>query len=93
MDDAQDIDGLAGYTEDGAVGAMKQMAIRGAELFVFRDQRAALRELLQRVDLLLQSYDEGSGVFRAVVGNIRPDFLDITFGCRGDFDVIFYAHS
>jgi len=93
VDDAQDVDGLAGYTEDGAVGAMKQMAIGGAELLVFRNQRAALWQLLKRVDLLLQSYDEGSGVFLAVVGDVNPDFLHIAFGCRGNCDVIFYAHS
>lgn len=35
MDDAKDINGFSGNTEDGAVGAMKQMAIGGAELLVF----------------------------------------------------------
>ena len=40
MDDAQDIDGFLVYAKDGAVGTMKLMAIGGAELFVFRNQRA-----------------------------------------------------
>ena len=93
MDDAQDIDCLAVYATDGAVGAMQQMAIGGAELLVFRDQRAALRKLLKRVELLLKAQYEGCGVFRAVVGNVNPDLLEIAFGRRGDLDVTFYVHS
>jgi len=55
VDDAQDIDGLAGNTEDGAVGAMEQMAVGGGELLVFRDQRAALGKLSKRFLQLQES--------------------------------------
>ena len=93
MDDAQDINCIPGNTEYGSVGAIQKMAIGGAELLVFRDQRTALGKLLKRDDLLLKAPDESSGVLRAVGGDVTPYLLDIVLGSRRNLDFIFYGHS
>ena len=83
---------LPGNAKYGAICAVNYVAISRSEKFIFRNQRTALRKLLQRLDLLFQSQNKGCGILWAIIGDVGPDFLYIPLGCWRNMDAIFYGH-
>jgi len=79
--------------EDGPIITVRQMAIGGAEQFVFRHQRSPFGKAFQCADLLFQAKDKGGCRIGFVLDNVLPDFDHIRFGCLGDVNPEFSWHA